>query len=146
MKISLQQDLHPDLDFYYEAQFRIYKAPYLIWDRAMWAEVLAGCAVWRIKVNGNYAGEIILDEKDRGRKDIVDFSILPEYQGKGVGRAVLEKIKTTARKISAVTRNETLGFFLKCGFLTAVRIRDYYDPGVDGYYIVWDGSPQPEFD
>ncbi len=144
MKISLEQDLHPDVDFYYERQFRIYKEPYLIWDREMWGEVLATCAVWRIKAGGAYAGDIILDDKGGDRKDIVDFSIVPEHQRKGIGRAVLQEVQKTARKIGAVTRDETLGFFLKCGFLSAVRIRDYYARGVDGHYIVWDAAPETE--
>ncbi len=144
MKVSLQRDPHPDVNFYYENQFEIYKEPYLIWDRAMWGEVLATCTVWRIKVNGQYAGDIIIDDQGNDRKDIVDFSILPQYQRRGVGKSVLEKIKKTAGKISAVTRNETLGFFLKCGFLPAVRIGDYYHPGVDGIYIVWDAAPEAE--
>ena len=135
MKISLREDLNPDTDFYYRQQFLIYHHPYLIWDRETWEIVLATCAVYRISVNGKYAGDVILEDRGKGTKYIVDFSLLPEYQGKGVGKTVLEKIKKMGRKITAVTRKETLDFFLKSGFGLERTIKNYYHPGTDGYYI-----------
>jgi len=39
------------------------------------------------------------------------------------------------KKLVAVTRKETLNFFLKSGFVLRKRLKNYYDPGVDGYYI-----------
>jgi hypothetical protein len=36
-----------------------------------------------------------------------------------------------------VTRKETLPFFLKSGFALKRRIRNYYDAGVDGFYVVF---------
>ncbi len=140
MKIALQKDLDPDVGFYYDLQFQIYKEPYLIWCKDMWEEVLAYCIVYIIRINGKCAGDVILDDKGSGRIDIVDFSLLPSYQRRGIGSAVMEQIKEMAKKISAVTRKETLDFFLKSGFLLTITIKDYYTPGVDGYYITFDGS------
>ena len=65
------------------------------------------------------------------------FTVLPDYQGKGIGRLALEQIKKMTQKLTAVTREETLHFFLKSGFVLKKTMKNYYDPGVDGYYIVF---------
>jgi ribosomal protein S18 acetylase RimI-like enzyme len=137
MKIALIEDFNPDLDFYYHNQFTIYFEPYLIWDKETWESVLTVCTVYRIEVNGQYAGDVIFQGK-MGTKYIVDFGIFPEYQGKGIGKAVIEKVKNMGKKLTAVTRKETLGFFLKCGFVLKKTIKNYYAPFVDGYYIVFE--------
>ena len=135
MEITLREDLDPDIDFYYQYQFKIYHEPYLIWDRHIWKTVLTTCTVYRIEVDGKYAGDVLLEGRGRGTKSIVDLSILPEYQGRGVGKDVLEQVKKMGIKLTAVTRKETLNFFLKSGFILKKRIRNYYDPGVDAYSI-----------
>jgi GNAT superfamily N-acetyltransferase len=137
MDIRLREDLDPDIDFYYQYQFKIYHEPYLIWDRHTWKTVLTTCTMYRIEVNGRYAGDVLLEVMGRGTKSIVDFSILPEYQGKGIGKDVLEQVKKMGIKLTAVTRKETLNFFLKSGFVLKKRMRNYYDPGVDGYSITF---------
>jgi ribosomal protein S18 acetylase RimI-like enzyme len=150
MKITLREDLDPDTDFYYDQQFKIYHEPYLIWDKETWQTVLTTCNVYRIEVNPaprvktwgvkgcgvnwKYTGDVILEDKGKGTKYIVDFSVLPEYQGKGIGKAVFEQVKMMGRKLTAVTRKETLDFFLKSGFDLKKTIKNYYHPGVDGYY------------
>jgi ribosomal protein S18 acetylase RimI-like enzyme len=78
-----------------------------------------------------------LEDRGKGTKSIVDLSILPEYQGKGIGKVVLEQAKEMGRKLTAVTRRETLDFFLKSGFVLTKRIRNYYQSGVDGYSIAF---------
>jgi len=137
MEIMLRVDLDPDIDFYYQYQFKIYHEPYLIWDRHTWKTVLTTCTVYRIEVDGKYAGDVLLEGRRRASKSIVDLSILPEYQGKGIGKDVLEQVKKMGIKLTAVTRNETLNFFLKSGFVLKKRMRNYYDPGVDGYSITF---------
>jgi len=147
MKITLQRDPDPKTEFYYHQQFKIYHEPYLIWDRETWEAVLTTCAVYQIDVNGVNAGAVILEEKGKGVFMIVDFGLLPEFQGKGVGRAVLNEIMKIGKKLTAVTREETLPFFLKCGFAVKRRIRDYYDRGIEGYDVVWadrDGNDDRE--
>ena len=135
MKITLQKDLHPDINFYYQNQFRIYHEPFLIWEREIWETVLATCDVYRIEVDGEYAGDVLLEDEGRGTKSIVDFGLLPEYQGRGIGRAVLERVKKMSTRLTAVTRKETLNFFLKSGFAIQRRVKNYYAPSVDGYFI-----------
>jgi ribosomal protein S18 acetylase RimI-like enzyme len=134
MKISLKQDVDPDLDFYYQNQFKIYFDSYLIWDREIWEAVLNTCAVYRIEVDGKYAGDIIF-QWEKGATCIVDFGIFPEYQRKGIGKAVLGQVRKMGRKFTAVTRKETLDFFLKSGFVLKKKIKNYYAHSVDGYYI-----------
>ena len=136
VKVEVREDLEPDVEFYYNHQFEIYREPYLIWDRETWRSIFADCRVYQIEVSGSYAGDIILDQKGRGTTYVVDFSILPAYQRRGVGRTVLEVIRAREKRLTAVTRKETLPFFLKSGFVLNKRIRDYYDTGVDGYYVV----------
>jgi GNAT superfamily N-acetyltransferase len=137
MKITLRRDLNPTTDFYYHQQFKIYYEPYLIWDRDTWKSILAACDIYRIEVDAKYAGDVILEDRGKGRKYLVDFSILPEYQGKGIGRMVLEEVKNRGKGLFAVTRKETLDFFLKSGFVLKRTLRNYYDPGVDGYYLIF---------
>jgi ribosomal protein S18 acetylase RimI-like enzyme len=134
MEIILKKDFGPDLEFYYQSQFQIYFDPYLIWDRETWEEVLVACDVYQIEVDGKYAGDIIF-QGEKGTKYIVDFGIFPEYQGKGIGRTVLEQVKKMGKKFTAVTRKETLDFFLKSGFVLKKTIKNYYAHSVDGYYI-----------
>jgi len=137
MEITLREDLDPDIDFYYDHQFEIYHDPYLLWDKEIWETILTTCGVYRIEVNGQYAGDVILEERGAGdRHYIIDFSLLPEYQRKGVGRMVLKKLKKMSKRLMAVTRKETLHFFLKSGFILKKKIRNYYHPGVDGYYLI----------
>jgi ribosomal protein S18 acetylase RimI-like enzyme len=137
MKITLRRDLNPTTDFYYHQQFKIYYEPYLIWDRDTWKSILAACDIYRIEVDAKYAGDVILEDRGKGTKYLVDFSILPEYQGKGIGRTVLEEVKNIGRRLFAVTRKETLNFFIKSGFVLKRTIRNYYDHGVDGYYLIF---------
>ncbi|NWF54049.1 MAG: GNAT family N-acetyltransferase [Syntrophaceae bacterium] len=137
MIITLKEDVAPDVDFYYREQFKIYHEPYLIWNWETWEMLLATCKVYRVEVDGKYAGDVILEGKPKGTGYIVDFSLLPEYQGKGIGKAILEEVKKMARRLTAITRKEKLAFFLKSGFTLSKMAKDYYDPGVDGYHIVF---------
>jgi len=136
MIITLQEDFTPDVDFYYRQQFKIYHEPYLIWDWETWEMLLATCRIYRVEADGEYAGDVILEGKPKGTRYIVDFSLLPDYQGKGIGKTVLEEVKKMAKRLTAITRKEKLPFFLKCGFTLRKTVKDYYDSGVDGYQIV----------
>ena len=136
MEVTLREDLDPDTDFYFSHQFEIYHEPYLLWNKETWETILTACDVYRVEVNGKYAGDILLEERGRERTYIIDFSLLPEYQGKGIGKVVLEKLKKMSKKLMAVTRKDTLDFFLKSGFILKKLIKNYYDPDVDGYYLL----------
>jgi GNAT superfamily N-acetyltransferase len=142
MEIRLREDLEPDIDFYYRVQFEIYHEPYLIWDRETWEAIAAACGIYRIEVDGRYAGDVVLENRGKGTRYIADFSILPEYQGKGVGMAVMEQLKRKERRLTAVTRKETLPFFLKAGFLLKRTMKNYYFPGVEGYGIEYNAYGQ----
>jgi ribosomal protein S18 acetylase RimI-like enzyme len=144
VRISLREDLHPNAKCYYRYQFKIYREPYLIWDEDTWSAILAVCVVYSILVDGKYAGDILLEDRGKGTSCIVDFSLLPEYQRMGIGRAVLEQVKKMGKRLTAVTRKETIRFFLKCGFALKRRTKDYYDTGVDGYSIVCPGKTTEE--
>lgn len=137
MKVTLRKDINPDPEFYYHQQYEIYHEPYLIWDLGTWAEALKTCDVFRLEIDGRYGGDIILEDRGHGAKYIVDFSILPDFQGKGIGRSALEYLKKMTERQTAVTRKETLGFFLRSGFVLRKRLKNYYYPGVDGYYVVF---------
>ena len=143
-KVTLREDVNPDPDFYYHQQFSIYHEPYLIWDRDTWDAVLAACNVYRIEIDGRYGGDVLLEDRGEMGKYIVDFSILPEYQGKGVGKAILEQVKAKGEKLTAVTRKVTLHFFLRSGFVLERTMKNYYHPGVDGYYLSFETRPDGE--
>jgi GNAT superfamily N-acetyltransferase len=142
MKATLRVDTHPDPDFYYHQQFKIYHEPHLIWNKETWETILTTSDVYRIELDGKYGGDVIMEDRGKGVKYIVDFSVLPDYQGKGIGRLALEYIKKMTQKLRAVTRKETLSFFLKSGFVLKKTLKNYYYPGVDGYYIVFERKPE----
>ncbi|RPJ03706.1 MAG: N-acetyltransferase, partial [Deltaproteobacteria bacterium] len=120
---------------YYREQFRIYRDPYLLWEKEIWKTVVATCEVFRVEVDGRYAGDVVLEDRGKGGRYIVDFSILPEWQRKGVGEAVMEQLKKKGGRLTAVTRKETLSFFLRSGFVLKRTMKNYYSAGVDGYSI-----------
>jgi hypothetical protein len=138
MEITFREEINPDPDFYYRQQFKIYHEPYLIWDKETWEAVITACNVYRIEIDGRYGGDVLLEDRGKGIKYIVDFSISPEHQRKGIGKAVLEQIKTMAEKLTAVTRKETLHFFLKSGFVLKRKVKNYYHSGVAGYYMIFE--------
>ncbi len=135
MDITIRKDPDPDVEFYFRVQFEIYRESYLLWEREIWEAVTASCDVFRIEVGGKYGGDIILEDRGKGTEYIVDISILPEHQQRGIGTAVLRHFKARSRRLLAITREETLPFFLKSGFMLRRRIKSYYDRGVDGYYV-----------
>jgi RimJ/RimL family protein N-acetyltransferase len=137
MKLRLREDLDPQVEFYYHQQFKIYQEPYLIWDRDTWERLLTTCTLYRIEVDGEYGGDVMLENRLKGTTYIIDFSLLPAYQGKGIGKSVLGEVMKMGRRLTAMTRKEVLHFFLKSGFVLKKTIRDYYYPGVEGYYIVF---------
>lgn len=134
-EIVLRRDIHPDTRFYYRQQFKVYVEPYLLWNWNTWETILSSCTVYRIEVGGKYAGDVILEQKGRGTRYIVDFSLLPEFQGRGLGRSVMRQLKNSAKRLTAFTRKETLGFFLESGFVLKRKVKDFYDPGIEGYYL-----------
>jgi ribosomal protein S18 acetylase RimI-like enzyme len=142
MKVTLRKDINPDPEFYYHQQFEIYHKPYLIWDRETWKKVLKTCDVYRLETDGRYGGNVILEDRGNGTRYIVDFSILPDFQGMGIGRSALESIKEMTERLTAVTRMETLHFFLDSGFVLRKTLKNYYHPGVDGYYVGFEGKPE----
>ena len=48
-----------------------------------------------------------------------------------------KEVKKMDKRLTAVTRKETLPFFLICGFVLSKKVRSYYGPGVDGYAITY---------
>jgi ribosomal protein S18 acetylase RimI-like enzyme len=142
MKPTLRKDTNPNPEFYYHQQFEIYHQRYLIWDRETWKTILTTCDAYRLELDGRYVGDVILEAQGKGIKYIVDFSVLPDYQGMGIGRSVLEHIRIMTQELTAVTRKETLGFFLKSGFVLRKTLKNYYHPGVDGYYIALGRKPE----
>lgn len=137
MKVTLREDPEPDAAFYYRQQFKIYHPAYLIWDMETWKAVLDTSVAYRIEVDGVYAGDVILENRGKQTKYIVDFSLLPQYQGKGIGKTAIKEVRRMSQQLIAITRKETLGFFLKAGFVAKRTIEDYYARGVDGYLIAW---------
>lgn len=84
-----------------------------------------------IDVNGQTVGKIRVSQKD-GQAWIYGFSILPEHQGKGIGRNVLRRfIKDQSSvghsvHLEVETKNDhALGLYKAVGF-QIVHSQDYY--------------------
>ncbi len=135
MEIALREEIHPNADFYFRRQFKIFDEPCLIWSRARWRATLLKSEVRRIEVDGADAGHVILEGRRRGRTYIADLSLLPAYRGRGIGREVLKELKERTGKLTAFTRKETFPFFVKQGFVLRRVMKDYFSAGVDRYYV-----------
>jgi len=84
-----------------------------------------------IAVNDETVGKIRVSRKD-GQAWIYGFSILPEHQGKGIGRKVLRRIikdqSLAGRSLHLeveTKNNHALGLYVSVGF-KAVHAQDYY--------------------
>jgi ribosomal protein S18 acetylase RimI-like enzyme len=84
-----------------------------------------------IDVNGKTVGKIRVSRKD-GQAWIYGFSILPEHQGKGIGRKVLRRVIKDQRSaghsvhLEVETKNDhALGLYKAVGF-KVVHSQDYY--------------------
>jgi len=89
--------------------------------------VLTTCTVYRIEVDGNMP-EMSIRGQGRGTKSIVDLSILPEYQGKGIGKAVLEQSRRWYKTYSRHPKGNAQ-FFLEIRVRSKEEDGNYYDPG-----------------
>lgn len=92
-----------------------------------------------------------------GHYDIAKVVVLPEFRRRGVGRAILSHLRSSAiggrpARASAVTIRATtwerntaaLCFLRQCGFGCPVILRDWCDPGEDGVRQFWTAGPRFE--
>ena len=92
-----------------------------------------------------YAGRVVgvvIYELHANRVHILNLSVLPAFHGRGVGRALIEKIESKLnprRRYKAVVevRDSNLDaqlFFRKVGFRATGILRDYYTECIDDAY------------
>ena len=74
---------------------------------------------------------------------LVTLDILPEWQGKGVGKRLLEHIIGQARRDNIERINlevaednyKAIQFYLNLGFQTVKRLKGYYSEGCHALYM-----------
>lgn len=87
-----------DLDRVMEIEPRIYSHP---WSRGNFADSLhAGYSCWVYEFNGDVVGyAVMMSVLDEAH--LLNISIAGDYQGRGMGRALLEHVIETARRHGA---------------------------------------------
>lgn len=77
-------------------------------------------------------GECIVTDENNGICEIKNIAILPEYQGQGYGKALIDfitKIYMTSHKIIQVGTGDsplTISFYKKCGFEYSHTEKDFF--------------------
>ena len=74
-------------------------------------------SVFAYSENGEYKGIIVFKTEDN-TAEILDIAVIPEYQGNGIGRRLIDYIfsKFAVSKITAETDDDAIGFYKKYGF------------------------------
>ncbi|WP_071932728.1 GNAT family N-acetyltransferase [Halodesulfurarchaeum formicicum] len=74
----------------------------------------------------------------RGDGYILFLGIDPDYRGRGLGERLIAAIAEDATGVSCharVSNRNALEFYEHLGFERVRRIQDYYEDGVDAYYL-----------
>lgn len=77
-------------------------------------------------------GECVIAEAKKGILEIKNIAVLPEYQGKGYGKALIEyvmqKYKGQYSILQVGTGDSplTIPFYEKCGFVRSHRIENFF--------------------
>ncbi|MDZ7850444.1 MAG: N-acetyltransferase [Halodesulfurarchaeum sp.] len=74
----------------------------------------------------------------RGDGYILFLGIHPDYRGRGLGERLIAAIAENSNGVSCharVSNQNALAFYDHLGFETVRRIEDYYEDGVDAYYL-----------
>lgn len=103
------------------------------WSRALFSDGLQSYDCWVMCVDGVQVGhgviQIILDEAH-----LLNITVAPSHQGRGLGRALLEYLMTRARALKAnecflelrASNQPAFALYDSYGFNEIGRRRDYY--------------------
>jgi ribosomal-protein-alanine N-acetyltransferase len=103
------------------------------WSRALFADGLQSYHCWVMCLDGEQIGhgviQIILDEAH-----LLNITVAPKHQGRGLGRALLEYLMQRARALKAnecflelrASNAPAYGLYESYGFNEIGRRRDYY--------------------
>ncbi|AKK05255.1 Acetyltransferase (GNAT) domain [Corynebacterium mustelae] len=88
--------------------------------------------------------ECVVTDEGNGIIEIKNLATLPEFQGKGYGRALIEfvavkyKAEFSVLQVGTGDSPLTLGFYQKCGFAPSHVVKDFFTDNYD-HPIVEDG-------
>lgn len=91
-----------------------------------------------------YAGLAVLGPQEHPECEVYTIAVDPAYQGRGLGRALLDQLLHTADLLSAPVFLEVrtdnapaIGLYESCGFTITGTRRNYYQPsGADAYTMM----------
>lgn len=92
--------------------------------------------MFTIEDNG-VKGVCVVTCEDGGVLEIKNIAVLPDYQNKGYGRALIEFIENKFRDTFSTIRVGTgdspltIPFYKKCGFSEAYRIKNFFTDNYD---------------
>ncbi len=96
-----------------------------------------------VEISGNVVGSGGINYSTDGKTGIISWDLIhPDFQGKGIGRQLLEHriahIKTLSgiENISVRTSQQAYKFYGKSGFQLKEVVKDYWSPGYDMYKMI----------
>ena len=99
--------------------------------------------------DGQPVAVIVVTDEGEGTVEIKNLAVLPERQGRGIGRSMIEFVKNAYRgradKLILGTGDSpaTTGFYRRCGFVFSHRVPDFFTenysrPIIDGGVLLRD--------
>lgn len=89
--------------------------------------------VFKIMLDGSIVGDIIVSKKHEGNYFLGCLCVIPEYQNKGIGKAVINFVENYFKDATRWTldtpadKQQNLYFYKKCGYKI---IDEFYDQSV----------------
>ncbi|VAX19393.1 hypothetical protein MNBD_NITROSPINAE02-1672 [hydrothermal vent metagenome] len=126
--LSIDSALFPP-DISYDAETFLF---YLI-DKAT--------VIFIAEVEGDVAGFVIFRPNSSTEGGLVTIDVLPRFERRGIGGALLERVERTAREAgyshivlqTDVANENAIRFYEKHGYKTGNRLRKYYRDNADAW-------------
>ena len=100
--------------------------------------------IWVADVSSKAVGFMMLTTNEDGSLEVEWLDVHPDFQGRGVGRALLDRAVRTARRRGIATLSihtqpdnaKMLSLAGRTGFVLSEIIKDHYAPGRDGIRLL----------
>ncbi|MCU6746093.1 GNAT family N-acetyltransferase [Faecalicatena acetigenes] len=95
-------------------------------------DLYLGKSIMYVLRDPDVRGECVIIEAEKGILEIKNIAVVPEYQGKGYGKALIEyviqKYKGQYSILQVGTGDSplTIPFYEKCGFVRSHRIENFF--------------------
>lgn len=111
-----------------------------------WREELAQSLVFLIKKDGQVVGDTSYNRDGNNSAYITGLALKPEFQGQGIGRAVMGQILSDLKDVKRITlavhpdNHAALSIYHSLGFTLESRKENYFEDGEPRLILVLDRS------